>query len=111
MNFKKYYINGNRFTIEINFRTEMHWNDFMYWLTQKTTAKPPISELIYNEMVKNPPELELIKDEPSISEPTTFDSREIEWNRRHLIKTSPILNTPEVDPKKQKEIIRKKLSK
>lgn len=53
MNFKKYYINGNKFSISIQFNTEMHWNDFMGWLTKKTTIKP-ISEYITKEMINNP---------------------------------------------------------
>jgi len=86
----------------------------MYWLTKKTTPKPPISELIYKEMINNPPDIELIKDEPSITEPTSFDSRnQIKWTRNHSIKTSPILDDepPPVDIKKQMEIIRKNLIK
>ena len=54
MNFKRYYINGNDFTIEINFRTEMYWNNFMYWLTKKTMS---ISEYIIREMINNPPKI------------------------------------------------------
>ncbi len=59
INFKKYYINGNRFTININFRTEMRWNDFMYFLHKKVNMK--ISDHIYNAMIKNPIKYEDLK--------------------------------------------------
>ena len=56
MNFKKYYINGNKFTIHIHINIEMYWNDFMGWLTRKTTIVS-ISEYIIKEMIKNPIDL------------------------------------------------------
>ena len=37
MDFKKYYINGNKFTFEFRFSFEKHWNNFMFYLTKKTT--------------------------------------------------------------------------
>ena len=52
MNFKKFYINGNRFSISIQFNTEMYWNDFMGFLTKKTTIKS-ISECITKQMQLN----------------------------------------------------------
>ena len=73
MNFKKYYINGNRFTIRITFRTERHWNDFMGWLTRITTHVP-ISEHIYRQMVKNLPELLYPDNDPV--KPITMDVRD-----------------------------------
>ena len=85
MNFKKYYINGNRFTIQFAFRTEMHWNDFMYWLTRKTTPKAPISELIFKEMTKNPPST-LPPDTDTIT-PITMDVRaKMKQIRKNLLK-------------------------
>lgn len=39
MNFKNFYINGNKFHIQINFNLESYWNSFMYKLTLWTTKK------------------------------------------------------------------------
>ena len=73
MNFKKYYINGNKLTIRITFRTERYWNGFMGWLTRITTYVV-IADLIYREMVKNPPELQCPYIDPV--KPITMDVRE-----------------------------------
>jgi len=65
----------------------MYWNEFMHYLTRLTTPKPSISELIYKEMVKNPPELEFVIEEPSITESPKIDPRkQMEIIRRNLIK-------------------------
>lgn len=39
MNFKKFYINGNRFNIHIHINPEYYWNSLMYRLTVWTTKK------------------------------------------------------------------------
>jgi len=56
MNFKNFYINGSSFTFSFYFSFEKHWNNFMYWLTKKTTIQK-ISNLIQIEMHKNPPRI------------------------------------------------------
>jgi len=82
MNFRKYYINGNKLTFTISFKGNRYWNDFMYWLTRITTPIP-ISTLIYREMVKNPPELYWFNIEPI--EPIPFDKRaQLNIIRRNL---------------------------
>lgn len=39
MNFKKYYINGSQFNINIHIRPEKYWNMYMLFLTRITTPK------------------------------------------------------------------------
>ena len=66
MNFRKYYINGNRFTFTFNFRGDMYWNSFMYWLTKKTTKiqKPHNTVVKPTKMV----EVRFLKDRPEQNE-------------------------------------------
>lgn len=52
MNFKKYYINGNRFTFTFSFHGERYWNSFMYYLTRKTTKKRKVEKLINNVVIE-----------------------------------------------------------
>ncbi len=40
MNFKKYYICGDRFTFNFRFEGDWYWNTLMYRLTVWTTKKP-----------------------------------------------------------------------
>ena len=84
MNFKKYYINGNKFTIRITFRPERYWNDLMLSLT-RITSPVPLSVLIYREMVKNPPELLYYDYDPIIL--ITIDVKErMKQIRKNLLK-------------------------
>jgi hypothetical protein len=45
MNFKRFYINGSRFNIDIHIHPESYWNHLMYKLTQWTTKKKEKGEL------------------------------------------------------------------